>query len=91
MASSSSTRHSRGFGLPWDGSTETEPISSAPKPSPASARIAVPLLSKPAAKPIGVGKSSPAMRVASLASSTAVTARIGPAAQPREAAAASAT
>ena len=33
-----------------------EPISTEPKPRPASADIAEPLLSKPAASPIGVGK-----------------------------------
>ena len=72
--------------MPSDASIETEPISTEPKPRPASARIAVPLLSKPAASPIGVGKSSPATRVFSLASSTMVMARIGPAAHPSEAA-----
>jgi hypothetical protein len=85
MASSSGKRHSRGFGLPAERSIEIEPISTEPKPRPASARIADPLLSKPAASPIGLGKCRPATSVASLSSSGRLAARIAFAAQPRRA------
>src|ERR1043166_462141 len=49
----------RGLGLPgWDFAV-TVPISTKPNPSAARAGIATPFLSKPAARPMGVGKVSP--------------------------------
>jgi hypothetical protein len=61
---------------------EMEPISTEPKPRPASAEIADPLLSKPAARPIGVGKCRPATSIASRSSLISMAVRIARDAQP---------
>src|SRR6266513_1306024 len=49
----------RGLGLPGWAFAVTVPISTKPKPSAAQAGIATPFLSKPAARPIGLGNVRP--------------------------------
>ena len=58
-ASSAVRRNRRGRGLPGCGSGVTVPTSVKPKPSESAASTASPFLSKPAARPIGLGKSRP--------------------------------
>ena len=67
-ALSSTSRNSRGRGLPACGSGVTVPISTKPKPKPNIACGTSAFLSKPGASPTGVGKSSPATRIASTGS-----------------------
>ena len=58
-AKCSGTRNRRGFGLPLCGRGVTVPISIKPKPKAAKPSIYSPFLSKPAAKPTGLGRCSP--------------------------------
>ena len=55
---SSGSRNSRGRGLPACGSGVTVPVSTKPKPSRISAATATASLSKPAARPIGLGNAA---------------------------------
>ncbi|MNT68482.1 hypothetical protein D3C72_2067190 [compost metagenome] len=59
MAVASGRRNSRGFGLPGCGRGVTVPISTKPKPSWPKPSMASPFLSRPAARPTGLGNSSP--------------------------------
>src|SRR6185369_5199121 len=61
MPRSWGTRNSRGLGLPSDASAEIDPTSMWPKPNAASNGTARALLSKPAARPKGVRKRTPAI------------------------------
>lgn len=54
MARSSTSRNTRGLGLPGCGCGVTEPISTKPKPAPLSPVTASACLSKPAAIPTGL-------------------------------------
>ena len=59
---SSGSRNSRGLGLPGCACTVTLPTSTKPNPSAAQAGIATAFLSKPAARPTGLGKLRPNAR-----------------------------
>ena len=58
-ARSAASRKRRGRGLPACGSGVTVPTSTKPKPRPSSASGTSPSLSKPAARPSGIGKVEP--------------------------------
>ena len=64
-ASSSTSRNSRGRGLPCCGRGVSVPTSTKPNPSPSIASGTSPSLSNPAASPTGEGKASPATSLAS--------------------------
>ena len=59
IASRSGMRNTRGRGFPGCGSGVTPPISRKPKPNAATASTNSPCLSSPAARPSGLGNSSP--------------------------------
>ena len=63
-ARSSASRNSRGFGLPACGRGVSVPTSTKPKPKPSICAETSASLSKPAASPTGLGKSSPATSIA---------------------------
>ncbi len=56
------SRNRRGLGLPGCGRGVTVPTSMLPKPSAARPSMQSPFLSRPAANPTGLGKSSPITR-----------------------------
>ncbi|EXI74044.1 MAG: hypothetical protein AW07_02182 [Candidatus Accumulibacter sp. SK-11] len=59
IACRSGIRNIRGRGFPGCGRGVTVPTSMKPKPSAASASMCSPFLSRPAARPTGLGNSSP--------------------------------